>query len=383
MEKPVRDSARTTGVRFTLSLSLALASLLVPTALLAQAPVVAPQPPRPWPPTAEIARIRQIAESRPLFSADTPLTFTLAADFRAVQRDRDPESTITFPGTLTVERNDGRTAQIAVRLRTRGHSRRKPTNCTFAPLRIEFPPDTAGTPFEGQRNLKLGTHCSDQSDVPQYVVREYPIYRMYNMLSPRSFRARLAEVTYVDSRNGKPMGMRIGLMLEDDDDVARRMGGRVSDTQGLMFNRVDAPTTKLLSIFQYMIGNTDMSIFSLHNIIVVETPNGQRLPVPYDFDYSGLVNARYASPAAVLQLSSVRERLYRGPCLTVQQLEAELKPFRDNKDRLLGLYDAIPSLKPGDVQNAKRYLQQFFATIERPESAKKALVDGCNGRPRM
>jgi hypothetical protein len=300
-----------------------------------------------------------------------------------VQRDREPTSTTTYPATLTVAGAGGAPTTLPLRIRTRGHSRRKPTNCTFAPLRLEFPADPVGTPFEGQRNLKLGTHCSDQSDVPQYVVREYPIYRMYNLLTPRSFRARLADVTYVDARNGRTIGVRTNLMLEDDDDVARRIGGRVYDSEGLTFARVDLPTTRLLSIFEYMIGNTDMSIFSLHNIIVVETPNGARLPVPYDFDYAGVVGARYAAPAPSLRLSSVRERLYRGPCLTADQLDAALMPFRDNKDRLLGVYDEIPALRPGDVRNAKRYLEQFFRTIEQPDRARKALVDGCNGRPRM
>jgi hypothetical protein len=62
--------------------------------------------------------------------------------------------------------------------------------------------------------LKLGTHCRDQGDYPQYVVREYPVYRMFNVLTPRSFRARLADVKYVDAASRKTIETRTGLFLE-------------------------------------------------------------------------------------------------------------------------------------------------------------------------
>jgi hypothetical protein len=340
----------------------------------------APDTDAPWPSPAVLTERRRATENLPLFASDTPLEITLIADFGKVQRDRDPESTTTYPATLTVARADGGDTSFPVRIRTRGHMRRKPTSCTFAPLRIEFESNPIGTPFEGQKNLKLGTHCRDTGEYPEYVAREYPVYRMFNILTPQSFRARLAEAHYVDAKDRKPVRARTALFLEDDDDVARRLEARTVESRGLSFSQTDDVNTTLMMVFEYMIGNTDISITSLHNVIVARVRNGTSYLVPYDFDYSGVVNAQYAVPASTLRLSSVRERLYRGPCHTAEELEPVLQRLRAARTELLGVYDSTRFLKPGYVAEAKKYLEQFFRTIDNPASVKKAFIDGCTRR---
>src|SRR5204862_7244728 len=169
--------------------------------------------------TAERRLDRQrAATQRALFASEEPIPITLIADFKAVNRDRSPESTKVFPATLVVAGRNGGEDRINVNIRTRGHSRRLSTTCTFAPLRIEFPEKTAGTVFEGHKSLKLGTHCRDVDSYEQYVYREYLAYKIFNRITARSFRARLASATYVDVSNNKPFSSRSGLFIEDDDD---------------------------------------------------------------------------------------------------------------------------------------------------------------------
>lgn len=323
-------------------------------------------------------RRQSAAQQRPLFTADDPLPFTLIADFKAVNRDRNPESTRVFPATLVVANRAGGESRLHVNIRTRGHSRRMSSTCTFAPLRIEFTGQTEGTVFEGHRSLKLGTHCRDVDSYAQYVYREYLVYKVFNRITQRSFRARLTTATYVDATDNKPMTTRAGLFLEDDDDVARRLGGDASDLQGLSFGHVDGEAMTLIGLFEYMIGNTDMSLSKLHNIILVRAANGTVYPVPYDFDYSGVVNARYAVPAVVLNLPTVRERLYRGPCLTAEQLAPYLTRMQGMRESILALYDSVPELDEGYRKDAKGYLDQFFRLIGRPGDVKRAFLDGCS-----
>lgn len=345
-----------------------------------KAPVTDPKDASPWPDAAALAAAKRAADSRPLFAAAEPLVFTLVADFGQVQKDREPDSTRSYPAKLIVAQSSQSETSIPVQIRTRGHSRLKPDFCTFAPLRIEFAVNPVGTVFEGQRKLKLGTHCRDQGEYSEYVVREYPVYRMFNALTPRSFRARLAEAHYVDAKSLKPIAVRTALFLEDDDDVARRLEGRISDTTGIRFGQLDSAMTTMTMLFEYMIGNTDLSIKSLHNIRVVLTPGGTRYPIPYDFDFSGVVNAQYAAPNPLVSLSSVRERIYLGPCQTPAVFEVFLARFRKAQAEMMGVYDSVPALKPKSVSAAKSYLEEFFRTIERPPAIKKAFVDGCNGR---
>jgi len=207
---------------------------------------------------------------------------------------------------------------------------------------------------------------------------------MFNVLTPRSFRARLADVKYVDAASRKTIETRTGLFLEDDDDVARRLEGRVSDTTVFAFDGMDRATSTLMMLFEYMIGNTDLSVRALHNVRIVLTQSGTRYPVPYDFDYSGVVDAVYAAPSPFLHsIESVRDRVYLGPCRTPAELEEAFTQFRAARSELTAVYDSIPALKPKYVSAAKKYLDQFYRTIERPDSVKRSFIDGCEKQPYM
>jgi hypothetical protein len=368
------------------------AALAVPAADAVQAPAGRGQQTRgpagpdpralaPWPDDATLEEKRREAENRRLFRSVEPLEFTLIADFGAVNRDRNPNSTRTFPATLVFAGPDGAPASMPLQIRTRGHSRRKPQVCSFAPLRLEFQKDLMkGTVFAGHKSLKLGTHCRDSGLYEQYVLREYTAYKVYNLLTPLSFRARLARATYVDQKSKRTVASRYAIFIEDDDDVAERMKGRIMTMLGIPFRSVDLETVTRLMLFEYMIGNTDMSVAAQHNVRLVQTQDGRRYPVPYDFDYSGLVDTTYSMPDKQLGIATVRDRLYRGPCRTPAEFEPFFAQFRTAKDHIMALYDALPDMTDAYRRNAKDYLEEFYRTIDRPRDVKKAFVDGCNGR---
>jgi hypothetical protein len=338
----------------------------------------------PFPDEATLAKRKSDSDNRPLFATETPLEFTLTADFKTVNKDRNPNSTKVFPATMTVAKADGTQTTFPLNIRTRGHVRRMSQTCTFAPLRLEFEAEkTKGTVFEGHKNLKLGTHCRDADLFEQYVPREYSAYKIFNLLTPRSFRARLAKATYVDEATKKPIGNRMALFIEDDDDVARRLEGRTIETQKLVFRQTDYDTATLMTIFEYMIGNTDMSMYLLHNVVLVQTPKKTVYPVPYDFDYSGLVDARYAIPAKQFNITSVRDRIYRGPCRSAAELQTFFEKFNEVKPKVMELYDTIPGMDAGFRKDAQKYLDGFYSTINKPGDVKKAFIDDCNNRAGM
>ena len=211
------------------------------------------------------------------------------------------------------------------------------------------------------------------------MAREYLTYRIFNLMTPRSFRARPAVVTYVDSTNGKRVAARPGIFIEDDGDLARRMGGRVVDILRSQARDLDPDAATTMAILQYMIGNTDYSIYALHNMKLVQTPALGRLliPVPYDFDMTGLVNPHYAGVDKRLGIASVRDRLYRGPCRTMEALDPLLAVFRARQPDVLALVDALPDLRAGSRREVKEFLGDFYSTIARPDRVKRAFIDGC------
>ena len=319
----------------------------------------------------------------PLFESDAPLRLTLTADYGAVFKSRDTVRRQPRPARLAVAEPaaDGGTAAIPVMLSTRGHFRLKSTTCPFAPLRVAFDSGgTKGTLFAGQRALKLGTHCrSGSKEFEQNVLREFLAYRIYNLLTDRSFRVRLAKVTYAEARDTTKGPSAWGFFIESERELARRHGGEIVEARGGRFADFDPAETDIMTVFEYMIGNTDYSIWALHNVRILAVAGAASgyFPVPYDFDWSGLVSARYAFPDPRLGTRTVRERVYRGPCRTPEQLAPTFAKFVAARDSIRALYRSIPDLEASFVRETEEYFDDFYRTIADPRRWKAYAGSTC------
>jgi len=332
----------------------------------------------PWPDAETMLRRKEEAERRPLFSTNDPLLLVIKADFKAINKDRTANSARRFPATL---RAGADVPEVPIELSSRGHFRLREGSCSWVPLRVHFRKDVDGV-FAGQSSLKLVTHCRDNDDFEQHVLREYVPYRIYALVSPLAFRARLARIAYVDATTARTLTTRYGMFIEDDGDVAKRAGARSIDLPRTLFSDLDQESLTTMALFEYMIANTDVSIVKLHNVKLMVTEQRVMYPVPYDFDFSGLVDAPYANPDPKLGISTVRDRIYRGPCRSQAEFEAVLEKFRAKKGEILALYDAVPDLRDGYRKSARSYIDNFYAAVER-DRVKRTLVDGCVRAPGM
>jgi len=360
--------------------SIVIAVVLVVPVLLAQEarPAVKPKKPaissEPWPDDDVLAARRTDAQQRKLFQDGPPLELTLTSDFALLNKERTPNNSKQFPGVLATVG-----AEIPVTLSSRGHLRLKTQTCDFVPIKVEFsrkPLDA--TIFESQGTLKLGTHCRNEQAADQYVIREYLSYKLANLVTPFSFRARLARATYVDTGSGKTVSTHNALFLEHENDVARRLGGREVRAEHLSFNDFDKDALTTMMMLEYMLGNTDYSIWTLHNVVIVSDKRRRLYPVPYDFDLSGMVNPKYAAPDPRLSLKSVTDRLYRGPCRTVEEFDTAAQPFRAHKDEMMTAIDSVAELDRTHKTEMKDYLESFFRRIATPQTIKRTFVDGCS-----
>ncbi len=321
----------------------------------------------------------------PLFASDAPLELTLEADFRQLRRDRRGE-TPERPARVRVVGSDGDTVTLPARLRTRGNFRRDPANCSFPPLRLNLEKGaTEGTPFAGQDKLKVVGVCRpNRRSYEQLVLLEYLTYRAYALLTEASFRTRLARVTYVDTSGEDEPFTRYAFFIEDDDALASRMGAtafELEEGKNLPPQYFDPVSSARMAIFQYMIGNTDWSDVAGHNIQILDM-GGVAVPVPYDFDFSGLVDAPYAVPDPDLGIRSVRERLYRGWCWPGLDVGPILEEYRTARSGILGLFQTVPDLDDGERGRAVRYLEAFFEEIETDARAQRTFLRDCRPLPR-
>jgi hypothetical protein len=329
-------------------------------------------------PAAEGGKAKKPFEPSALFAHDSVISVTIVADFPAIFTERDTLNPKRHPGVVRVAGEKGEKA-LPVVLHTRGHFRLRRDQCGFPPLRVVFDKNTKNTPFDDQGGLKLVTHCSNGSrDHEQYVLREYLTYRAHALVTPASFRARLARVRYVPARDSTHPVERWGFFLESEREMGRRMGGRVLEARNARYHDI-ADSAVAVSLWQYFIGNTDWSLSALHNVRLVQRDT-LVMAVPYDFDHSGIVDARYATADPRLALRTVRDRLWRGPCASAQALQAAAAPFLAQRAALERLPRSLPGVEGDWAGRAEQYMRSFFDELRDPArfaSATRSARPGC------
>lgn len=336
----------------------------------------------PAPGTVVVDTLEPRRPKRPvaIYQATAPLAVTLTANLERLRRD-DEDKAPWRAATLTVVGDAGDTARIPLRARTRGKWRLE--NCAFPPVRLNFWKDsTRDTPFERLDEPKLVNYCREGDRGEEYVLRELQLYRAYALLTPYSHATRLLRMTYADSASGRVRATRWAFLLEEPDALADRLGLRLFEFQGMNASSLDARQHVLYAVFQYMIGNVDWSIYALHNAELYEPVGGGRfLPVAYDFDFSGAVDAPYATPPAQLRMRNVRERRYRGYCVGDEHFAPVFALFNERKEAIYALYrDEIGRLLPeGTVKRTLDYFDDFYRIINDPDAAQRLIVRQCQG----
>ncbi len=327
-------------------------------------------------------------EASPLFASSDPVTLTIRAPFKTLFDNRDDDAP-QQSATLTYAGPDGNPVTVELMVELRGHNRRRKRVCNFPPIRLDFPKkEMAGTLFEGQNRVKLVTHCQDSRDqYEQYVLMEYAIYRSLNVLTDLSFRVRLANITYEDSEGERDPLTKVAFLIEDDDALAARNGWEVLEIPQIPHEYVEPEQLNLIEVFQYMIGHTDWSAFQgqpgedkcCHNGRLIGSLQGPVYPVPYDFDFAGIIDARYAEAAEQLGLRSVRQRLYRGVCRDESQLMATLGVFMQKKDEVYRAFQEQPGLEERQMKKAVDYLDDFYETLDNDGRIRREFVRPCRG----
>ena len=322
------------------------------------------------------------AAEKPLFASPDKIHISIKAPLSILIRNRSYQGKIG--GTLTEP--SGQTLPVALQLR--GITRRTSEICGFPPLRVEFTsPPPATSLFAGQKKLKLVNQCRGGSAYRQYILLEYAAYRMYNLLTPRSFRAKLADIDFSDA-SGKPIASQAGFFLEDLDDVAHRNGMKqVHGPDRIPFAWLSAPDAARYALFEHMIGNHDWSMRAgpvgdncCHNAeLIGAAAPAQAIPVPYDFDFSGLVAAPYATPPEELNIPDVKTRYYRGYCAHNGEVVGAARQIRAAQPQIIGVLGQVPGLDARTQQRAAGYLARFFADIDNDADVSAKILKRCLG----
>lgn len=300
----------------------------------------------------------------PLFTSDAPLAVTFTTNVKQLRDDRK-ETAPYRNATISYAGADGKTVTVPIKVKTHGIWRLK--NCEFPPLRFNISnKDAKGTLFHDLQKPKVVNVCKDRDNYEQLVLQEMQLYRVYQTLTPVSHRVRTLRITYADSSSGKVVATRYGFLFEDPDEMADRLGGRLMKVKGAGPDDLDPQRAAVAYLYEYLIANTDVSFNGLHNGELISKPDGSPLlPVAYDFDFSGAVNAPYATVDPRLPVKRVRDRLYRGYCVLKPEMPAAIALFQQKKDAIFALYrdDVGKLLDDRIVRETLDYFDDFYKTI--------------------
>lgn len=294
-----------------------------------------------------------------LFADTVAVTLQLSTHLRNLDDPRHRD--IIRPATATLIVGDSLRLSGPAGVQPRGKLRFN--YCDPPPLMVHFNMQTP-SPLKKFGKLKLVWPCHGGEYYEQLVVKEYLAYRMYNLITPYSFRVKMVALELQDSTRGKQWMKRIAFLVEDIDDVAKRVGMKETQDSGFMPIDLAMQQYSLMAVFQYMIGNTDWAVSTFQNIKILEPESGKPVAVPYDFDNAGLINAEYAVPHASIPVERVTQRYNKAMPMDARTIEAAGRLFQEQKEAIFRLIDSEPLLRNGTRIEMRLFLQEFFRLLQ-------------------
>lgn len=315
-------------------------------------------------------------QSSNLFGTEAPLEIEMATSLNELKLSES--DTVYFTSSLRYKTASGDWDSLRVELRARGNSRR--TKCGLPPVRIKIDKkDSKNTLFEGEKALKLVLPCEDSGGYFDLISKEYLCYKFYEEVSPYYFKTRLVNLNLTDIQGRKSKNYQlIAFLIEDDDKAAKRFEGEISDLKIVRPNLVNDTIALKQDFFSFMIGNTDWSNTSQHNVKIMERKDRKLIPLPYDFDLSGFVSAPYAKPYDYLPIKTVQERLYRGICREPNLVEFVRDDFLMKEQEIYKILESLDGeIRNSDYKVARNFISEFFEIMKNEEQFEAQIISQC------
>ncbi len=282
------------------------------------------------------------------------------------------------PLSMSFDNKAGEPVEWTAKTRARGNIRKQV--CYYPPLKIKFKKKwlVANEMDSSFNDLKLVVGCKKGDFYGELVLKEYLIYQLYEALTGISFRTQLAEIEFIDTENNWKPFTTYAFFIENQDEMATRLNARCAKPKRLRSKYIYAEQLDKMNLFQYMVGNTDWSAIGSHNVRLIKC-NDYPLPLPiaYDFDYAGLVNAPYAVHGKGIELEHITQRLFLGVCREAGELEKQIPLFIEKKATFYKIIQDFPYLNKKEKKEMINYLDDFYKILNNPKSFKRNITSLC------
>jgi len=325
----------------------------------------------------DVRHVDTIDTSMDIFETEDPMKITLTLDLKKFQKEKFKGE--YMPVQFLYEFNDTLVLEKEMRMKARGAFRR--SHCSLAPFWLNIrKADVENVHLQDVKKIKVVTNCMGSKAYNEYVLKEYLAYKIYNIISPISFRVRLVRMTYVDTGRKNKITEGWAFLIEPEEMLAERLDAVAVINDELSMALMNPGDMDRVALFMYLIGNCDFSVTGRHNLKVLGMPGygtGGYTPVPYDFDYTGLVNASYAVPGETLGITSVRERYYLGPCRKDEVYMAAIEHLNQYREDILQMVNDFEYIDQKHKKSVIQYLQDYFALAGQHDMLKISLKLTC------
>jgi len=303
------------------------------------------------------------SEGTPTITVETDLDYLLR--FKMKELYQDARITIT-------EESGNELLSLPARIRTRGNIRKE--QCRYPPVKIDLSKkdlDSLGF-VKGIDKLKMVWQCKSGDYQATKLFKEHLIYEMYKIIDDRGIKSKLAKVKVIHEDEVTEL---MGIFVEEEKAYAQRTNGIIVEAGKIRSESLKREFFLKMNFFQYMIANTDFSIYNFHNMEIVKYGDEKRpVAIPYDFDYSGFVDQSYAVPYETLPIQNIHDR-YMHPFPIVEgEFDAVVKYYLSIEDEIYTTVAKAEYLTDKERERAKNYLEGFFKIMRKPNGLKRNMV---------
>ncbi len=293
------------------------------------------------------------------------VSITLTYPFDSIYRTNREE----IEAIITIESKDGiLIGNEKITLNLRGKFRRM--KCTMPPLLLNFKKSTLRKlNLDDIDEIKLVTHCLDTPEGEENLQEELMCYRVYESLTPCSYRTIWLNLTYQDaSRVGKPI-TSTGFLLEPDKDITKRLGFIERKLFNPAEDSIHFESYSNTVAFNFLIGNRDWSIIMSRNAkLFYDSISHHYVVIPYDFDYSNMVSPTYRRETRPENMTHPLERIYQGEYFKNRSGEI-LKKFQELQDIILNRVATAPNpMDESERKKIAKYFETWFSQIKKTDA---------------
>ncbi len=309
-----------------------------------------------------------------LNQSDYTPTFKIHTSVKELMKRKSIEEEYYIPGQMTISQEDGQDLSFEMKMKVRGNTRKKV--CRYPPFKLNL---KGGELEEAGFNssidkLKLVLQCESGSSAIQQMLKEKLIYDMYSLVDTNAMHAKVIKLELWEG--DKLKDELDAFLVEDEEQYADRKGALVLETGRVTSGALFRDQYFKLCFFQYMISNCDWSVRNKHNIKIIKYPSLKRaMAVPYDFDYAGLVNNRYAVPPEHFPINSIRERYFMVKLsMSPEEIDEMIGYYQNKKGDFLAVVDQSEYLSDRSKKSIVSFLNGFYKDLGNKKKVTRGVV---------